>query len=106
LEIEALKRALRRVAEGQELPDAEFTALEFSSSDPIVARAANDAWNRLRLFVNDADIRARDKEYEGWQRGAVRECLEELEALERGEDPRGRRLSWYRRWAMRLGIAR
>jgi hypothetical protein len=102
--LDDLKDALRKVAAGGEISYAEFKAVSISSDDPVIQKAAYDAWNSLRLFFNDDDIRAHDKEYEGWQREAVQGHLEEIEALERGEDPNGRRLSRFDRWAKRLGF--
>ena len=102
--LDDLKDALRKVAGGGEISNAEFEALRFSSDDPIIHRVANDSWNALQRFVNDDDIRARDKEYEGWQRQAAQCYLDEIEALERGEDPKGRRVSRFDRWAKWLGF--
>ncbi len=99
-----LKNALRRVAEGGDLSGAELKSLypmDKLSEDPILDRAAGDAWHELSHFVADEDIRAREMDYDRLQREAVRRRLEQLEALERGEDVPGYRpahLPWYRRW--------
>ena len=97
MSLSALIDALRLVSEGHDFSDDEFEKLMFSSDDRIVRKVADDAWNLLRRFVNDADIRAKDEEYDRSQREAAAGYLGEIEALQRGEDPRGRRLSWLSR---------
>jgi hypothetical protein len=105
-ELGQLEQLIKRVVLGGDVSDDEVQAVRFSSDDPVIARAANDAWRLLRTFSDDADIRRRDKEYEGYQCKALAEVLEELAALQRGEDPNGRRLSWSRRWMKRFGFAK
>jgi hypothetical protein len=113
LRLSDLKNALRRVAEGGELSGAELQSLyppdKSEFEETILNAATGDAWHVLSHFVADADIRARDKNYDRLQREEVRSRLEQIEALERSDDaqrPRPARLPWYRRWLRRLMITR
>jgi hypothetical protein len=98
-----LKQILRAVAEEQDISNETLETVRFSSEDPIISEVANDAWIRLRHFVNDDDVRAKDQDYERSFRIEFRYRLEEIEALERGDDPYRRRVSRWEKWGKRFG---
>ena len=105
-DISSLLALLGRVVEGAEVSDEEVQSVIWSSDDLILKRVANDSWLALRRFVDDKDIRTRDAEYSCSLRLGLRAYLDELIALDRGEDPYRRRLSWPRRMLWRFGLAR
>ena len=102
--IDDLVRLLRHTAHGGSLTEADVANIRWSSDDPIIDNAANDAWLSLRLYDDDSDIRARDKEYERALQRALLENSDELIALRNGQDPRRRRYSFLRRLLWRAGI--
>jgi hypothetical protein len=96
-----LIRSLQAAANGSEPSDDEIRAIRWQSSDDVIDQAASDAWNRLRQFVADDDLRSRDRDYDSQMRSGLRWRAEELVALAAGNDPLGRRNSFVsriRRW--------
>jgi hypothetical protein len=96
-ELKELMALLERGCSGQDLTEQQLEAVHWHCADPTVAKVATLASLDLRRFVDDADLRARDLEYERSLRKVL--CLwhSELTALLRGEDPQRRRASWWRR---------
>lgn len=102
--IDDLVRLLRDTSQGKPLTESDVANIRWSTDDPIIDLAANDAWRSLRLYDDDSDIRARDKEYENALQRALLENSDELVALQNGQDPRRRRYSFWRRLLWRAGI--
>lgn len=100
--LEPLMALLDRARRGENVSETEVSEVEWSIEDPVIQRAANDAWLSLRRLVDDEDIRATDQEYERSQREGIGFHMDELQALLRGEAPRRRRLSWFQRLLWRL----
>jgi hypothetical protein len=84
----------------------EVNDIRWHTIDPIVERAANDAWNRLKHFTFDADIRARDTQYDGQMRSELKWRSDELKDLLNGKDPHGRRDSKFKRFLKLVGLKR
>lgn len=63
-----------RIIGGGEVTDINFGS-DFSPSKKAAERA-NDLWIMCRRFQDDADIRAREAEYDQMQRKAVEEHLQ------------------------------
>ena len=101
-----LLEALDRVASGDDLTEEEFETITWTCDDSVLDEVANRAWLDLRRFVDDADIRSRDRDYERSLRTGLREWHQELTGLQQGLDPFHRRKSWFVRLAWRLGIRR
>jgi hypothetical protein len=102
--ISDLLELLDRVCKGGEVTEQQIIAVRWMSPDPVVADVANSAWLALRRFSDDADIRARDSDYERSLRRGICAWHRELVALERGEDPNRRRASWLRRLLSHFGL--
>jgi hypothetical protein len=77
----------------------EASAIRWQTPDPIIDRAATNAWIRLKQFIFDGDIRARDIEYDRKFRAELAWRADELKALQTGGDPYGRRNSKRGRFA-------
>jgi len=82
----------------------EVNAVRWHTIDPIIDRAANDAWNRLKHFTFDADIRARDMQYDDQMRSEFKWRSDELRDLLDGKDPYGRRDSRLKRFLKFVGL--
>ncbi|MCC2976363.1 hypothetical protein LK533_06710 [Sphingomonas sp. PL-96] len=74
--------ALRRVADGGDIDNAELDA---AVPDPLsLARCEKDAWEALSHWADDDDIRARDPRYATLMRDTVRRCLANLTQSDSG----------------------
>lgn len=104
--IDQLLSLLARASRGAPVTEAEVRDLKWSASDSVVRRVASEAWMDLQRFVDDADIRARDRQYEESFKFGLSGRRDELEALLRGEDPFRRRRTWFHRMLWRVGIVR
>src|SRR4051812_3935737 len=102
--LSAILALLERVVDGAEPSEIDLDALVWNSEDLAVNAAAKDAWLALRRFIDDDDIRARDKKYDVSLRQGLNYRADELAALQRGEDPCRRRASRLHRLLWQMGI--
>lgn len=91
-DLEVLIRVTLAASDGAEPTEDELRAIRWRTSDDVINQAASDAWNRLKNFVTDVDIRTRDKEYDSQMRSELKWRAEELRQLAAGGDPYGRRV--------------
>lgn len=61
----------RRIRDGDEIPDVDFSRDFASFDDRATAKFANNLWLVCRRFQDDADIRGREADYDQDQRDAV-----------------------------------
>ena len=102
--LQQLMDLLTRAASGEQVSELDIHKVKWSSDDKVISRISNHAWLDLRRYVDDADIRNRDKKYEESLRRGVVMRRDELKALLCGEDPRRRRATWLGWLLWRCGI--
>jgi hypothetical protein len=90
-DIDDLIQALADTSVGSELSIGDILVISWSTPDPVIDKAARDAWVRLQHFSFDADTRARDPEYDKRLRAEMKWRKDELSQLVSGSDPYGRR---------------
>jgi hypothetical protein len=69
-DISSLDFVKARISEGKEISQTEFDSIDWAS---LISKdfMYNDLWQRVRLFVDDYDIRAKEIQYDAKIRNVV-----------------------------------
>ena len=86
-----LIQRLRQAADGHIVDMETARKIRWVTSDEVLDRVANESVLRLKNFIDDEDIRSRDRSYDDQMKNEMLWRAEELTELAEGNDPYNRR---------------